>query len=71
LERLKDVGCGDVSVKSTSEYPSFECLRALPHNIVMWCYPFDPLNPEQPLMDKTDGFPRSEFIPLSSIFKES
>eukprot|EP00557_Chaetoceros_sp_GSL56_P009369 CAMPEP_0176488172 /NCGR_PEP_ID=MMETSP0200_2-20121128/6561_1 /TAXON_ID=947934 /ORGANISM="Chaetoceros sp., Strain GSL56" /LENGTH=166 /DNA_ID=CAMNT_0017885125 /DNA_START=186 /DNA_END=686 /DNA_ORIENTATION=- len=54
-----------------NQLPSFEYLRPLPKNIVMWCYPFDPLNPKQPTMDKTDGFPRMEFIPLSSLFKDS
>jgi hypothetical protein len=54
-----------------NQLASFEYLKPLPKNIVMWCYPFDPLNPKHPTMDNTDGFPRMEFIPLSSLFKES
>lgn len=59
------------SEEGDSQLPSFEYLRPLSKNIIMWCYPFDPLSPKRPAMDKTDGFPRTEFIPLSSLFKES
>ena len=48
----------------------FECLRLLPKLVIVWLYPFDPLNPKQPYMDCTDGFPRPELIPISSLFKE-
>jgi hypothetical protein len=48
-----------------------ESLRPLPKIILAWCYPFDPLNPKLPIMDTTDGFPRTEFLPLSTLFKES
>ena len=51
---------------------TFQQLRPLPYKILVWCYPFDQLNPKQPVMDisETDGFPRVEFLPLSSLFKE-
>jgi len=50
--------------------PTLEYLRPLPKIILAWCYPFDSLNPKLPLMDTTDGFPRPEFLPLSTLFKE-
>lgn len=50
---------------------TFEYLQPLPKMIVIWCYPFDPLNPQEPAMDHADGFPRPEFIPVSALFKES
>lgn len=46
-------------------------LKSIPHRIIVWCYPFDALNPKEPVMNsETDGFPRQEFLPLSSLFKE-
>jgi len=50
---------------------TLESLRPLPKIILAWCYPFDPLNPKLPIMDTTDGFPRPEFLPLSTLFKEN
>jgi hypothetical protein len=49
---------------------TFESLKPLPEMILVWCYPFDPLNPKLPIMNTTDGFSRPEFLPLSSLFKE-
>ena len=64
----------DITSKPTEkDLSTFQQLRPLPYKIVVWCYPFDQLNPKQPVMDitETDGFPRVEFLPLSSLFKEN
>lgn len=50
---------------------TFKYLQPLQKRVIIWCYPFDAMNPKHPLMDTTDGFPRPEFIPISSLFKES
>mmetsp|Transcript_20330 Transcript_20330/g.24263 ORF Transcript_20330/g.24263 Transcript_20330/m.24263 type:complete len:310 (+) Transcript_20330:59-988(+) len=49
---------------------SFRRLEKLPKRIVIWCYPFDPLNPKELTLEKGGGFPRPEMIPISSLFSD-
>lgn len=63
--------CSGSSPSPSPTLCQFECLRPLPKLVIIWLYRFDPLNPKQPSMDSTDGFPRPEFVPISSLFKQS
>ena len=56
---------------------SFQKLRKIPKQIVMWCFPFDPTDPHKDMELSTEmdgveggGFPRPEMIPISSLFME-
>ena len=61
----------DGETDSNATLSEFECLRPLPKMLIIYAYPFDQLNPNEPIMDTVDGgFPRPEFIPISSLFKE-
>jgi len=56
--------------KAIKRLSSFRRLEKLPKRIVIWCYPFDPLNPKELTLEKGGGFPRPEMIPISSLFSD-
>lgn len=47
---------------------TFTQLRKIPKRLVIWCFPFDPKKPMEPY-PCDGGFPRPEFIPITSLFK--
>jgi hypothetical protein len=62
---------GKVSAPAPQSLSTFQYLQPLSKMIEIWCYPFDGKNPKNLTMDITDGFVRSDFIPLSSLFRET
>lgn len=46
---------------------SFKSFKPIPKIISIWCYPFE----NDPKSPSFSGFPRTELIPLSAVFKES
>jgi len=62
---------GKVSAPAPQSLSTFQYLQPLSIMIEIWCYPFDGKNPKNLTMDITDGFVRSDFIPLTSLFRET
>jgi hypothetical protein len=56
--------------KSSPHVSKFQSLRMIPKQIVLWCFPFDPMNPSDPNL-VLDGFVRPEMIPLSKLFSDT
>lgn len=57
--------------KGVKQLSSFRRLQKLPKQIIMWCYPFDPLNPKELTLKEGGGFPRPEMIPISGLFSDN
>jgi len=57
--------------KGMKRLSSFRRLQKLSKRIVIWCYPFDALNPMKPTLEKEGGFPRPEMIPISCLFSDN
>jgi hypothetical protein len=53
---------------SKQSLSTFQSFKPIPKIISIWCYPFVANDPKNPSFS---GFPRTEFIPLSTVFKES
>lgn len=53
--------------KTQRSLSSFKSFKPIPKIIIIWCYPFE----NDPKSPSFSGFPRTEFIPLSAVFKES
>lgn len=50
---------------------TFQCLKPIPKQIIIWLYPFDPDNPlELDMSNVGNTFPRPDLIPISSLYCE-
>ena len=50
---------------------TFQHLKPLSKRIIIWCYPFDPNNPQEfNMVNFIQSFPRPEVIPISSLYCE-
>ena len=48
---------------------TFQYLKPLSKRIIIWCYPFDPNNPQElNMVNSIQSFPRPELIPISSLY---
>jgi len=60
----------DLKRMRQDDIPVFKQVIKIPKRIVMWCSPFDPKHPFESHPLSEGGFPRPEYIPISSLFKE-
>jgi len=58
------------TTKSSRHVSTFQSLRMIPKRIVLWCFPFDVMNPSDPNLE-LNGFVRPDMIPLSQIFSDT